>query len=157
MKEECFENLVCKYYDKLYQYSYTLSGNRDEALDLVHDVVLTALIKQDLFTPGSYFQAWIRRILFNTYINNKKKKATRNAHNHNTQRKSHFASDNHDGLEVLDMYDSIEKLPTKTYCVLQLYLQGYKYHEISDKLNIPEGTVKSRLWKARQELKTILL
>jgi RNA polymerase sigma-70 factor, ECF subfamily len=148
----------------LHSFAYNLTKNVEDAKDLYQETAYRALHNSDKFQPGTNFKAWMFTIMKNIFINNYRKKVKANTVLDNTDNQfllnsaSHSTSNNAEGgilmkeLDIMlaDLDDSI-KVP------FLMHHDGFKYQEIADELDLPLGTVKSRIFFARKELKDKIL
>lgn len=134
------------------------SRSREEAIEILNDGFYKIMTNLDKYTPGLSFKAWLRRILVNASIDHYR----RNEKHYNNVDIS-FVKNEHLLPEVLNtlseevILNAIQELPPSYRIVFNLYcMEGYKHAEISQKLNISEGTSKSNLNIARIKLKKAL-
>jgi RNA polymerase sigma-70 factor (ECF subfamily) len=142
----------------MFNFALMLTANREDANDLLQDTTLKALDNQDKYIDNVNFKGWVLTIMRNIFINNYRKVVrsqtvidqTEDLYHLNLSQDSGF--DSPDGtMTVKEINKAITRLnqDLKTPCTL--YLAGYKYNEIADRLELPLGTVKSRIFFARQE------
>lgn len=137
-----------------------LTKNGDDADDLVQETILKALRYQDKFSEGTNFRGWLFTILKNSFINNYRRMVKRNTFLDATDNTffldlpSHRI-ENQAELKFIrkDLEAAIETLPTELKVTFMLNVEGFKYHEIAEELNIPIGTVKTRIFVARRILR----
>lgn len=157
---ECYYNA---HEDALQQFARKLTKDRMEAEDLVQDTAIKAFRHFDKFIKGSSFKNWTFTILKNLFITkyNKRKKRGVLA---NPVEEMTYAVDRQyisknaalENIAANDIHREINQLSEKSRIPFKLYVEGYKYHEIAEQLEIPAGTVKSRINFARTKLKTVL-
>jgi RNA polymerase sigma factor (sigma-70 family) len=148
---------------KLSVYALKLTTNMDDAKDLVQETMLKALRYRNKFSEGTNFSAWMHTIMKNTFINQYRRKKKRLVVTDDTENQvllnnnrltSAYPSDqlvlHREIKQTLDNLDHKYKVP------FQLHFDGFKYHEIADQLALPVGTVKSRIFTARNLLSTQL-
>jgi RNA polymerase sigma-70 factor (ECF subfamily) len=170
-----FETAAMPYLDPLYNAAYRMARNAQDAEDLVQETYLKAYKYYDKFEEGTNLKAWLFKILKNTFINSYRKKQQ-------TPPKADFADiegsfesivsdqapphvgsvDPEEELleDVLDedVQQALEELSEDYRMVVLLAdLEGFAYKEIADILEIPVGTVMSRLYRARRQLEEVLL
>ena len=148
----------------LQAFAYNLTKNMDDAKDLFQETSMRALINRDKFRPGTNFKAWMFTIMKNIFINNYRKKvksktiidSTDNMFYINSGSNSIRNSANSNIVmdELMGMMDEIEENLRVPFL---MHYQGYKYQEIADALELPLGTVKSRIFFARKEMKALIL
>lgn len=145
--------------DNMQSFALSLTADRDDALDLVQDTTLRVLKHKDKFVDNVNFKGWVLTVMRNIFINN-----------YHKQKRSYALIDQSTDLSTLsvgvegDYYTpegtmdlqeirtAIEGLSELLRIPFEMYVGGYKYHEIAEKLDIPIGTVKSRIFLARKEL-----
>lgn len=141
---------------RLWRYCLVLTGNRDLADDLAQAVCLRALEKADQFQPGTHLDRWLFRIAQRTWINDLRKQAVRTGGGLMPVEESDLPDTNADpemnilGREVLMGVMALPEAQRTT--VLLVYAEGYSYRDTADILDIPVGTVMSRLAAARKKL-----
>lgn len=167
---EAFNRLVYKYQDRIYSIALRMMQNTEEAKDIAQDVFFSVYKSIKRFRGDSKLATWLYRIAVNACINKLKSKSRKQtqpieetspakmgeAGQEGTT--SSEISDPHKALERKDLGQKIEgelaKLPPESRIVVLLRdVQGMSYEEIEKILGIPDGTVKSRLHRARLELK----
>ena len=168
-----FEQLLEGQLDALYAAAMRLTRNARDAEDLVQDAVLRAYRFFDRFERGTHFRAWIFRILTNTFINCYRRSVkertlvdgperesvtdqfvSRDAADQAGDPERHFFG----RLVSDDVVRAVDALPIDFRMVVILAdLQEFSYKEIADILDIPVGTVMSRLFRGRRLLEKSLL
>ena len=147
----------------LMSFALKLTLNKEEASDLVQDTTLKALNNEEKFVENSNFKGWMLTIMRNIFINNYRKSARENTVVDTTEDCRHLNLSQESGLEtpegafamneieaIIAGFDADYSLP------FSMHVAGYKYEEISEKLNMPLGTVKSRIFFTRKRLREIL-
>jgi RNA polymerase sigma-70 factor, ECF subfamily len=160
-----FENEAIPHREALYNYALKISGNVEDAEDLVQDTYLKAYRYFDHYNTGTNCKAWMFMIMKNSFINNYRKvqREPRMIYydayeNFDVGRKfkvgsDNFAEDYHNQLMSDETSEAIKNLPDKMRHVLILCdIEGYSYDETAEMINIPVGTVRSRLHRARKAL-----
>lgn len=147
----------------LERFAYKLTKNPEEAKDLYQETAFRAMSNRDKFKPGTNLKAWLLTIMKNIFINNYRKKTKANTIIDSTDNLYYINSGSTviqnkaesnimmDELEVM-----IEKLDDSLKVPFEMHYLGYKYQEIADKLRLPLGTVKSRIFFARKALKGMI-
>ena len=164
-RQEMFKKQMMPYTDMLFNYGMYLSGNREQAADLLQDTYLKAFRFFDKFEAGTNAKAWLYRIMKNTFINE-----YRRVHRQPDMVEFdelvtpyQMSTSGKDMPDLRDMMESrmfddemagaIAALPDKFKSVVMLRdLEDMPYEEIAQLLNIPIGTVRSRLHRARSIL-----
>ena len=141
-------------------FAYNLTKNREEAKDLYQETAFRALSNRDKFIPGTNLKAWLLTIMKNIFINNYRKKVKANTIIDSTDNQfllnsGNNAIENDAESQILidEITEMIENLDDSLKVPFEMHRLGYKYQEIADKLRLPLGTVKSRIFFARKELK----
>jgi RNA polymerase sigma-70 factor (ECF subfamily) len=167
-RKEAFGELVRRYQDRLYGIAYRFVDNAEDAQDVVQEAFLSAYQSLESFKGQSQFFTWLYRIAVNTAISLKRKrrvvltfKAGRlDEGAAEPQDVSEFSRPEH-GLERTEqerrVHDALSRLSQEHRAVLVLKdMEGEKYETMAQLLNVPVGTIRSRLHRARLELRTIL-
>ncbi len=167
---EAFGLLVRRYQDRLYPSMVRLLGSREDAQDVVQDAFIKAFQKLDQFQGESSFYTWIYRIAINLALSGKRSRKPRflqslqHEDRHQAVEDQADESPDNDPVAALERAEretlveaALRKLcPEHRAVVVLKDFDGYRYEEISALLNIPIGTVRSRLHRARGELRQIL-
>jgi RNA polymerase sigma factor (sigma-70 family) len=148
---------------KLSRFAKRLTQNKEDAKDLVQETMLKAISSRDQFAEYTNLQAWTYTIMRNTFINNYRRNIRRNTAFDNT--KDEFvmyknidtinvppdsAFSEKEIIRIVESLDDDSKIPFK------MHVEGYKYEEIAQKLDIKIGTVKSRIFLTRKKLMNAL-
>jgi RNA polymerase sigma-70 factor (ECF subfamily) len=168
-----FERLAQPHQREIFNAALRMTGHREDAEDLAQEAFVRAFTHLEQFEPGTNFRAWLFRILVTTYINQYRKKSRAPemlALEDLTPTAEYLMSvDNSNGLEnpaeaVLatitddEVQSALNSLPDEFRTVVILSdLQGLSYQEIADALQIPIGTVRSRLSRGRSQLRRKLM
>lgn len=169
-KDRTFEEDMFPYMDALHSYAYYLSGDREASNDLLQETYLKAYRFYDKFERGTNAKAWLYRIMRNTYINEYRRvQRLPDTVEYDEQISAYqmmprSASDSNDLRDQIDkrmfddeMSEAISSLPEKFKSVVVLRdVEDLPYEEIAEVLEIPVGTVRSRLHRARAMLFTKL-
>jgi RNA polymerase sigma-70 factor (ECF subfamily) len=139
-----------------------LTRDPEETNDLLQLTFMKAWVNKHRFDPGTNFKAWCYTIMKNAFFSDYQKKKRRKTSIDITSNQYYINSSesvaNSVGadseLRVAEIHSAIEALPSQYKSPLKMYLDGYKYDEISEKLALPLGTIKSRIFLARQKLKS---
>lgn len=158
-----FSNKLLGLENSLKYYALSLTSDNDRANDLVQETFLKALTYQDKFAADTNFKAWVYTIMKNTFINDYRKASkSRNSltgsnsefHLKITKDKLYPSPDSFYSSNEIEK--SISALEDEYRIPFQMFLDGYKYKEIADKLDLPLGTVKSRIFFTRKKLTATL-
>lgn len=169
-KQEDFEEEIIPHLDALYNFALRLSSNSNDARDLVQDTILRAYRFFNSYEKGTNAKAWLFRISKNSYINDYRKKSRLPDMVGYGEISSFFEFLRAERTDTTDMEDRIfrqligddisnalEELQDKYHIVILLCdLEDFSYEEISNMLDIPIGTVRSRLHRGRNLLKAQL-
>ena len=147
----------------LRRFAYNLTKNSEEAKDLYQETAFRAMSNRDKFRPGTNFKAWLLTIMKNIFINNYRKRAKSNTIIDSTDNLYYINSgsaviqNQADSNIMMDELEGmVEKLDDTLRVPFEMHYVGYKYQEIADKLRLPLGTVKSRIFFARKALKSMI-
>ena len=143
----------------LHRFAYKLTSDRDSANDLVQDCVLQALDNHEKFTHAKNLKGWMFTIMRNIFINNYRKVVrdqtfvdqTDNLYHLNLPQESGFQS-TESAYDLKEMHRIVNALPREYKIPFSMHVSGFKYREIAEKLGLPLGTVKSRIFFTRQKL-----
>lgn len=164
IRNEEFEKLALPLLDSLYNFARWMSGNPDEAQDLVQETFLKALRGFGGFQESTNFRAWIFRILRNTFLTSRT----------GLERRSTTQEDEEGFENVVPIHETpestlmrradtelvqeaIAKLSSNYQeVVLLVDIEEMKYQEVADTLGVPIGTVMSRLARARKQIREFI-
>jgi RNA polymerase sigma-70 factor (ECF subfamily) len=143
---------------RLRRYARALTGDRSSADDLVQDTLERALSRFHLWRHGSDLRAWLFTIMHNIFINQAR---TRLRHRHESLESAAtldtMQASEPDWLQLRDLDAALAQLPHEQRTVLLLVgLEQFTYEEAARVLEIPIGTVMSRLSRGRERLRTVL-
>lgn len=161
-----FEREAIPHMDALYNFAFRMTGDSDDANDLVQETYLKAFRFFDKFERGTNSKAWLFRILKNTFINDYRKKSKEpdkvdyeEVENFYENVKpfsgdsSHLEKEIYDNLLDDEISGAIASLPDDFKTVIILSdIEGFTYDEIADFVDCPVGTVRSRIHRARKML-----
>ena len=158
-----FNNNLISLEDKLERFALSLTSNRDEAKDLLQETYLKVLTYMDKFEEFTNMKAWTCTIMKNTFINNYRKSKRENTTLDNTKDLFYLKITKESPLMHPDSeysYNELNKavnsLEVEFRVPFLMHTEGYKYKEISEKLELKIGTVKSRIFFARKKLMELL-
>jgi len=166
-KNQLFERELLPHIDALKTFAFHLTYNENDADDLVQETYMKAYRFIDKYIEGTNAKAWLFKILKNAYINEYRKKSKRPTKVDFEDIISYHDSDDKSNTSYLDLREeifenmmgdevtnAINKLPIDFRTVILLCdVEGFTYEEISKIINVPIGTVRSRLFRARNMLK----
>ena len=121
--------------DDLLRFAYKLTSDREEANDLLQETSLKALDNEEKYTPDTNFKGWIYTNLYHL----------------NLPRDAAFES-TESAYDLKEMHRIVNSLPREYKIPFSMHVSGFKYREIAEKLGLPLGTVKSRIYFTRQKL-----
>jgi RNA polymerase sigma-70 factor (ECF subfamily) len=168
-RKEYFEPLVTKYEQPLFRYCFHLCNNKDDAMDLFQETWLKAVSKIHRYKDGYSFKTWLLSIATNEYRDRYRKAARRKPYSRaftNGDRKTIVmnqvkSSEKRPDAALMEkeirvlIKSEVARLKWDYRSVVVLhYFEGFTVDEISRLLDIPAGTVKSRLYNARKVLKS---
>jgi RNA polymerase sigma-70 factor, ECF subfamily len=146
--------LIAAEIPKLRRYARALLRNKDRADDLVQDTILRALEKKHLYERGTNLRAWLFTLMHNHYVNSVRRSARRGQTI--LVEKVALASPALQvaSVELRELERAIARLPAeRRETLLLIALEGMGYEEVAQICGVPLGTVRSRLSRAREELR----
>ncbi|WP_421878320.1 sigma-70 family RNA polymerase sigma factor [Marinoscillum sp.] len=166
-RKTIFDNEFLPHLDAMYNFAYRLTFDQDDAKDLVQDTFMKAYRFINSFEKGTNAKAWLYRILKNSFINDFRKKSKEPGKVDYQEVENFYNSDNVDESKTVDLRidtvkdmmgdevtNALNALAVDFRTVIILCdLEGFTYEEMAKILDIPIGTVRSRLHRARNLLK----
>ncbi|MCM1293105.1 MAG: sigma-70 family RNA polymerase sigma factor [Bacteroides sp.] len=159
MESAAFTNRLMSLQSNMLNFAYMLTSNRDDAFDLLQDTTVKALDNREKYVDNSNFKGWVFTIMRNIFINNYRKAIVASTVIDRTEDYYHLNLSQDSGLdtpegaytthEITAAINEIQEAYRKPFT---MHVQGYKYDEIADAMSLPVGTVKSRIFNARQQL-----
>lgn len=156
MKTTELKNQIVILEKDLKNYAYQLTMNKEDALDLYQDTVLKAITFEENLTHSN-IKAWALTIMKNIHINGYRRKLkqrewmshelTRNRNSMNVSHNNPLSTQNYK-----DILQQLHRLNVSVSMPLKMYFDGFKYKEIAEELNLPIGTIKSRIFLGRKIL-----
>ena len=145
--------------DLLFGFAMRLTRNSIDASDLLQETFYKAYKNKDHFKSGTNFKAWMTTIMYNSYVNRYRKQKTRSRVSvaledlplSPASSKADASPDSQ--IMLKDLWNIVNSLSDTYKVPFMMSYEGYQYNEISKHLNIPMGTVKSRINYARKLLK----
>lgn len=157
---DTFDQKLIDLQDSLKYFALSLTGSRETAEDLVQETLVKALTNKKKFEEGTNLKSWVFTILKNTFINEYHR--TKRIQFENAQPAEEtggsllqlsVADNNADlGVHMGEIKTAISAIPEEQRIPFEMVNAGYKYQEISEHLNVPLGTVKSRIFLCRRML-----
>jgi len=152
---EEFENAVLEYEDQLFRVALRVIKNHSQAEDLVQETYLQAWHSFNRFEPGTNIRAWLFKIMFNTLHNQLRSQRLQIVQAEETIAETvAYDPPTPPRLTDEDVLAELEKLPRDYQIpVVLVDIEGFTYKELADALNVPIGTVMSRLHRGRKMLR----
>lgn len=158
-----FEERLVGIQGNLLNFAYQLTTDREEAEDLLQDTTLKALANEDKYVDNVNFKGWIFTIMRNIFINNYRRQVRSATVVDTTEDLYHLNLSQESGLSTpegsfaaKEISEAIKNFTDEYRVPFSMYIAGYKYNEIADKMGLPLGTVKSRIFFARKRLQALL-
>lgn len=147
---------LARHLPRLWRYGLVVSGNRDVAQDLVQATCVRALERSHQFSPGSRLDRWLFSILRSIWLNEVRSRRIRQGHGF-VDAETALTVDLRDELQTnilaAQVLKEVEALPeAQREAVFVVYVEGLKYREAAELLQVPIGTIMSRLAAARATL-----
>lgn len=161
-KNPSFKASLLKLQPNLMAFAMRLTADRDAAHDLVQDTTLKALTNEEKFVDNANFKGWMLTIMRNIFINSYRKTTKTKTIVDATDNLYHLNAHDSTGATTEGVYavteisETIARFPETYREPFNLHIAGYKYEEIAEKLSMPLGTVKSRIFFTRQKLREVL-
>ena len=158
-----FENRLLGLQDNMFNFALTLTADREVAKDLLQETTLRVLDNREKYYENTNFKGWVLTIMHNIFVNNYRRIV-----------RSQTIFDSSKNLYQLDVpQDSGFENPIQAYTIKEInkainsftddykvpfsmHVSGYKYEEIAEHLQLPIGTIKSRIFFARKRLQDML-
>lgn len=159
MKKMHIENELLALQSNMKNFALSLTLNQEEAEDLLQDTTLRVLNNKEKYTENINFKGWVLTIMKNIFINNYRKivrnqtiiDTTEDLYHLNLPQDSGFASPE-SSYDTSEIQRSIDSFADEYRIPFSMHVQGYKYEEIAEHMDLPLGTVKSRIFLARKRL-----
>lgn len=156
MEKEEFLQLALEAEKTAFHVAFSILHDEQDCADAVQEALLKAYGQRNKLREVSYFKTWFIRIVINESYSILRKKSRYGAYEDGLLQDKSFLS-NYIKEEYLDLYQAIARLEEKEkMCILLFYMEDYSIAQIAEILKIPAGTVKSRLNRARTQLKGLL-
>lgn len=156
-----FQSNLMNLQANLLNFAYMLTSNRDDAYDLLQDTTLKALDNEDKYAENTNFKGWVFTIMRNIFINNYRRAGRAATIVDTTENLYHLNLCQESGIEtpegaygVNEISAAIDDIADEYRIPFVMHIQGYKYNEIAERMNLPLGTVKSRIFFARKKLQS---
>ncbi len=147
----------------LLNFAYQLTTSRETAQDLVQDTTLKVLDNESKYVDNVNFKGWVFTIMRNIFINNYRRQVRSATVIDTTEDLYHLNLSQESGLSspegsfaAKEISAAIQEFSDDYRVPFSMYIAGYKYSEIAEKMDLPLGTVKSRIFFARKRLQSLL-
>ncbi len=147
--------------EQLFYYALQLTEDREDALDLVQETSFKALKNRNRLHNNDHIRAWLYTILKNTYINYLRsshyRQLTYDSDELNNYAAPYGGSNGapYEQLQRKELHEIIGLLPGAYKKPIRMFLSGYSYKEIATQMNIPIGTVKSRIHLGKKQIRKV--
>jgi len=152
------DNLSAKSSNQLYAFAMSLTKDQFEAEDLYQDTLFLAIKNSNKFRVGTNFMAWMKTIMRNSFINGyRRKKRFMNYVNDKVttyfNEGPQIRNEAESKILMDELSEIIEDIDERFKTPFKLFYKGYSYEEIANDLELPLGTVKSRIFIARRKIR----
>ena len=162
-EEDSIKDELLKIQGYLYRYAYKLTCDTEKAKDLLQDTSLKILFNKDKYVRNDNFRGWACMVMKNIFLNkNHKENRICSLEDYDIERYS-VNIPHESGLGIQDVICTIEDINkalssfSNIYSLpISMYISGCKYEDIATLMNLPIGTVKSRIFYARKKLQILL-
>ncbi len=158
-----FQERLLSLQGNMLNFAYILTSNRDDAYDLLQVTTLKVLDNEDKYVENTNFKGWVFTIMRNIFINNYRRAArvsvkvdtSDDLYQLNLPQDSGFQSPEN-SYAAGEVHEAINSFSPAYKVPFSMHLAGYRYSEIAEYMHLPVGTIKSRIYYARQRLRTML-
>jgi RNA polymerase sigma factor (sigma-70 family) len=154
-----FMSLFAEIESLLFGFAMRLTSSKENAKDLMQETLMRCYANKHKFEAGTNFKSWMTTVMYHSFVNHYRKRKSKrkvlqtvNNYSQITEGKSIGVRADEDLLHK-ELKSIVNELPNKFHHPFQMLLDGYKYQEISETLDVPIGTIKSRIHYARQKTK----
>jgi RNA polymerase sigma factor (sigma-70 family) len=151
-----FQAQIVNLSDYINGFAMKYTRNRENAMDLAQETILRAFLNHEKFRTNTNLKGWLKIMMRNIFINGIRKKSNQMIHcdsdSYRVQVGESYEFTPIDQMMEGQIISEIQDLKSDLRRPFELHLEGFKYKEIADKLEIPIGTVKSRVFQARKKL-----
>lgn len=159
MKPAFLEDQLIQLRPILHHFTRKFTTDSDESWDLVQDTILKALSHRSKFRDDVNLKGWLYTIMRNTFINQYRKQSRmkvsrgERADNRYLNIEDEYTNNRPENyLQITEVWGIVDSIRQELSKPFKMYTSGYKYYEIADHLQLPLGTVKNRIFQARQEI-----
>ncbi len=163
MANSAVQNKLMELQSNLLNFAYMLTSNRDDAYDLLQDTTIKVLENEDKFAENVNFKGWVFTIMRNIFINNYRRVVRSATVIDQTEDLYHLNASQDSGIDSVEgsysageIMAAINSFSDDYRIPFSMHVEGYKYNEIAEKMQLPLGTIKSRIFFARQKLQEML-
>jgi len=156
MKTQTFESEIIESRQMLYSKALSLFRDSEKAQDIVQDTMLKALTYKDKFTEGTNLRGWLYTILKNTFINDYNRNAKHPTYLRDTFSDAFVGAEQRvernqgvANIKMEEIQKALAAVDEKFSKPFMMHFEGYKYEEIAEEMQLPLGTIKTRIHKAR--------
>lgn len=156
MIQEDFEQHVVKLQGALLGFARSLTHNDDEAKDLWQETALKALANKKMYRDSGNIKSWLCTIMFNLFLNCRRLSSRQQALIEDykvPEIESSREIDSEFAFSATDLKRVMNLLPVESRTLFSLYLKGYRYEEIAERMKMPLGTVKVRIFRIKRKLR----
>ena len=157
-----FNHHVEKIESLLFGFAMSLTRNKENAKDLMQETLMRCYDKRDRFQEGTNFKSWITTVMYNAYINHYRRRQTKNKvvkpisdYGYMVENKS-VEGNAYSMIMMKELKGMVNNLTDDYKVPFKMFVKGYQYNEIAETLDLPMGTVKSRIFYARKKLQTMV-
>ncbi len=160
--QQLLQRLDSNAINQLYAFALSLTKESNDAEDLYQETMFLALRNSEKFREGTNFMAWMKTIMRNAFINGYRKKKRFQTYvntktSHVAVDKEQTSNDAQSNIMMDELNGLIDRIDDRFKTPFRLFYEGFSYDEIAAKLEVPLGTVKSRIFIARRQLKEAIL
>lgn len=162
-EKQLFKQRLLSLQGNLFNFACQLTSDREAAQDLVQDTTLKVLDNEEKYVDNVNFKGWVFTIMRNIFINNYRRQVRSATVIDTTEDLYHLNLSQESGLDspegsfaAKEISIAINSFSDEYKVPFTMYVAGYKYSEIAENMNLPLGTVKSRIFFARKRLQEML-
>mgnify|MGYP000440010794 CR=1 FL=1 len=163
MNSVSFTQALLGVQDDLLRFAFKLTSDHEDANDLLQETSLKVLDNEDKYMPETNFKGWAYTIMRNIFINNYRRVVREQTFVDTTENLYHLnsgfeavAESTDSAYDLKELHRIVNSLPKEYKVPFSMHVAGFKYREIAEKLDLPLGTVKSRIFFTRQKLQNEL-